>query len=97
MGRKRFGKKMFGGVLDSFGDVVEDAALIGTGAYLARQNPDSSVVGVVGTAAKYAAYFFGGLLLFFIVFIMIVVMFGKKTDPPPADTTNSASGKPPTK
>ena len=41
---------MFGGVLDSFGDVVEDAALIGTGAYLARQNPDSSVVGVVGTA-----------------------------------------------
>jgi len=82
-------RKMFGG-----DGLVEDAALVGMGAYLAKQNPDSSVLGVVGTAAKYFAYFLGGLLLFFIVFILIAVMFGKKADPPPpANATNSASGK----
>jgi len=88
-------KKIFGGDGEfGVGNLAQDAALVGVGAYLAKQNPDSSVIGVVGTAAKYAAYFFGGLLLFFIVFILIVVMFGKRTDtPPPANTTNSASGK----
>jgi len=91
-------RKMFGGVDGEMGvgNLVQDAALIGTGAYLQKQNPDSSVIGVVGTAAKYAAYFFGGLLIFFIIFIIIAVMFGKQnTTPPPDDSTNSASGTPP--
>jgi len=88
-------RKTFGGDGEfGVGNLAQDAALVGVGAYLAKQNPDSSVIGVVGTAAKYAAYFFGGLLLFFIVFILIAVMFGKKADPPPpANATNSASGK----
>ena len=45
--RKNFMKKMFGGA-----GLIESAALVGTGAYLARQNPDSDVLGVMGTAAK---------------------------------------------
>ena len=78
------------------GDLVQSAALIGTGAYLARQNPDSSVLGVVGTAAKYFAYFIVGLILFFIIFFVLVSIFGKKNETPPADATNTASGTPPT-
>jgi hypothetical protein len=88
MGRRR---KVFGG---DGNDLLQDAALIGTGAYLARQNPDSSVFGVIGIAAKYFAYFIIGLLLFFFIFIIIAMIFGKKTQPPPADSTNSASGVP---
>ena len=90
--RMRGGEGEFG-----MGNLVQDAALIGTGAYLARQNPDSSVLGVVGTAAKYFAYFTIGLLLFFFIFIIIAMIFGKKVDPPPSDATNTASGAPPKK
>jgi hypothetical protein len=86
-------KKMFGG--DGENNLLTDAALIGTGAYLARQNPNSSVLGVVGTAGMYFAYAMGGLLLFFIIFFLFAVVFGKKTTPPPANATNSASGTPP--
>jgi len=89
MVRKSFMKKMFGGDVNN---LFEDAALIGTGAYLARQNPNSSVLGVVGTAGMYFAYAMGGLLLFFIIFFLLVVVFGTKTQPPPANATNSASG-----
>jgi len=85
-------KKMFGGDDRS---LLEDAALIGTGAYLARQNPNSSIPGVIGTAGLYFAYFAIGLIIFFIVLFIILMIFGKKTNPPPADTTNSASGTPP--
>jgi len=86
MPRKSLLKKMFGGDGNS---LLEDAALIGTGAYLARQNPNSSVLGVVGTAGLYFAYFIGGLILFFVVIFVIAMIFGKKTTPPPADATNS--------
>jgi hypothetical protein len=79
------------------GNLVQDAALIGTGAYLARQNPDSSILGVVGTAAKYFAYAIAGLVLFFLIFFLFAMIFGKRTAPPPADTTNAASGTPPPK
>jgi len=85
MPRKSLLKKMFGG--DE--SLLKDAALIGTGAYLARQNPNSSVLGVVGTAGLYFAYFIGGLILFFLVIFIIAMIFGKKTTPPPADATNS--------
>jgi phosphotransferase system glucose/maltose/N-acetylglucosamine-specific IIC component len=77
------------------GDALQSAALVGTGAYLARNNPDSSVIGVVGTAAKYFAYAIAGLILFFIFFFIVVSLFGKKNESGPADTTNSASGTPP--
>ena len=102
MGRKSLMKsirKMFGGADGEFGvgDALQSAALVGTGAYLAKQNPDSSVLDVVGTAVKYTAYFFGGLLIFFIIFIMILVLFAGKKEDAPNDTTDSASGKPPRK
>jgi hypothetical protein len=90
-------RRMRGGDEFGMGNLVQDAALIGTGAYLARQNPDSSVLGVVGTAAKYFAYAIGGLILFFFIFFLFAMIFGKKTNPPPADSTNTASGAPPKK
>jgi hypothetical protein len=73
--------------------LIESAALVGTGAYLARQNPDADVVGVMGTAAKYFGYFLLGLFLFFLVFFTLVMIFAKPSQPQPEDTTNSASGK----
>jgi uncharacterized membrane protein len=84
MGRKRNQKGGLG--------LIESAALVGTGAYLARQNPDSDVLGVMGTAAKYFGYFLLGLLIFFIVLFSLLFMFGKPSEPPPKDATNTASG-----
>ena len=84
MGRKRNQKGGLG--------LIESAALVGTGAYLARQNPDSDVLGVMGTAAKYFGYFLLGLLIFFIVVFSLLFMFGKPSEPPPKDATNTASG-----
>jgi uncharacterized membrane protein len=72
--------------------LIESAALVGTGAYLARQNPDSDVLGVMGTAAKYFGYFLLGLLIFFIVVFSLLFMFGKPSESPPKDATNTASG-----
>jgi len=84
MGRRRNQKGGLG--------LIESAALVGTGAYLARQNPDSDVLGVMGTAAKYFGYFLLGLLIFFIVLFSLLFMFGKPSEPPPKDATNTASG-----
>jgi len=98
MPRKSFMKsvrKMFGG--DGEGSILEDAALIGTGAYLARQNPNSSVLGVVGTAGMYFAYFTVGIIIFFIVIFILAMIFGKKGQPPPANATNSTTAPPPAK
>lgn len=86
--RKNFMKKMFGGA-----GLLESAALVGTGAYLARQNPDSDVLGVMGTAAKFFGYFLLGLFIFFIVLFSLIFIFGKPSEPPPKDATNTASGK----
>lgn len=85
MGRRRNQKGGLG--------LIESAALVGTGAYLARQNPDSDVLGVMGTAAKYFGYFLLGLLIFFIVLFSLLFIFGKPSEPPPKDATNTASGK----
>ena len=84
MGRRRNQKGGLG--------LIESAALVGTGAYLARQNPDSDVLGVMGTEAKYFGYFLLGLLIFFIVLFSLLFMFGKPSEPPPKDATNTASG-----
>jgi hypothetical protein len=88
-------KKMFGG--DGENSLLTDAALVGTGAYLARQNPNSSTMGIVATAGMYYMYFGVAILLLFIIIFIFAIVFGKRTDPPPADATNSASGTPPPK
>jgi uncharacterized membrane protein len=84
MGRRRNQKGGLG--------LIESAALVGTGAYLARQNPNSDVVGVMGTAAMYFGYFLLGLFIFFIVLFSLIFIFGKPSEPPPKDATNTASG-----
>jgi len=71
-------RRMRGG--DGVRNLVEDAALIGTGAYLARQNPDTSIFGIIGIAAKYALYVFLGLLAFILVLFFFAWAFGKKKE-----------------
>ena len=88
---------MFGG--DDGNSLLTDAALIGTGAYLARQNPNSSIPGVVGTAALYFMYFGIGLLVLIAFVFLMIILFGKRTgpSPPPADTTPKAEATAPAK
>ena len=63
---------------DGAESLVEDAALIGTGAYLARQNPNTSTLGIVGIAAKYALYVFLGFVAFILILFLFAWAFGKK-------------------
>jgi hypothetical protein len=65
---------------DGVGNLVEDAALIGTGAYLAKQNPDASTLGVIGIAAKYALYVFLGFVAFILILFLFAWAFGKKKE-----------------
>ena len=60
--------------------LLKDAALIGTGAYLAKQNPDASTLGVVGIAAKYALYVFLGFIAFIVILFLFALAFGKKKE-----------------
>ena len=65
---------------DEVGSLVEDAALIGTGAYLAKQNPNTSTFGIIGIAAKYALYVFLGFMAFVLVLFLFAWAFGKKKE-----------------
>jgi hypothetical protein len=65
---------------DGAESLVEDAALIGTGAYLARQNPNTSTLGIVGIAAKYALYVFLGFVAFILILFLFAWAFGKKKE-----------------
>jgi uncharacterized membrane protein len=60
--------------------LLKDAALIGTGAYLAKQNPDTSTLGIVGLAAKYALYVFLGFFAFILILFLFAWAFGKKKE-----------------
>jgi uncharacterized membrane protein len=61
-------------------NLLKDAALIGTGAYLAKQNPDTSTLGIIGIAAKYALYVFLGFMAFILILFLFAWVFGKKKE-----------------
>ena len=61
-------------------NLLKDAALIGTGAYLAKQNPDTSTLGIIGIAAKYALYVFLGFMAFILILFLFAWAFGKKKE-----------------
>lgn len=72
MGRRY--RKQRGGL-----DYLEDAALVGLGAYAAR-NPNSTGSSIILNVAKYTLYFFGGIfIMFFILFVLVMIFAPKGT------------------
>jgi uncharacterized membrane protein len=96
---------MRGGDTDMFGNLVEDAALVGVGAYAAR-NPNTPGMGIVANVGKFFLYGTIAVILLFVIFFLFVIMFGKPTNaaPPtkekltmrcrPEDTPEDRSGQP---
>jgi hypothetical protein len=74
---RRF-RKQKGGI-----DYLQDAALVGLGAYAAR-NPNSTGSNIILNIAKYTLYFFAGIFIFFLVMIILVLVFAPKGNKPVA-------------
>jgi uncharacterized membrane protein len=75
-------------------DYLEDAALVGLGAYAAR-NPQAPGSSIIINLAKYTLYFFAFLFAFFVIMIILVLIFAPKgikatTTPDTATTTPPA-------
>jgi uncharacterized membrane protein len=78
-------RKQRGGEMNLF----EDAALVGLGAYAAR-NPNSPWSSVVLNVAKYTMYFFAFIFFFFLIMLILVLIFapkGSKPSPTPDQPT----------
>lgn len=85
--------------------LFEDAALVGLGAYAAR-NPDTPGMGVVANIGKYALYAMIGLFTIIILLFLYAIFFGKRTGGPgvtkekltmqchPEDTPETRDGTP---
>ena len=57
--------------------LFQDAALIGLGAYAAR-NPNTTGMGVVSNVGKFFFYAAGAIILFFVFIIVYALLFGKR-------------------
>lgn len=68
-----------------FGNVVEDAALVGLGAYAAR-NPNTPGMGIIANIGTYFLYAGLAVLVLFIIFFVFVLTYGKPTNAAPAST-----------
>jgi len=68
--------RMRGGETDTFGNLVQDAALVGVGAYAAR-NPNTPGMGIVANVGKFFLYGTIAVILLFVIFLLFVMMFGK--------------------
>ena len=79
-------------------DYLEDAALVGLGAYAAR-NPQAPGSSIIINLAKYTLYFFAFLFAFFVVMIILVLVFAPKGNKPVSPdqkpTTASSTTTPP--
>jgi uncharacterized membrane protein len=71
-------RKQRGGI-----DYLQDAALVGLGAYAAR-NPQAPGSSIIINLAKYTLYFFAGIFIFFIVMLILVLIFAPKGNKPVA-------------
>ena len=71
--------RMQGGETDAFGNLVQDAALVGLGAYAAR-NPNTPGMGIVANVGKFFLYGTIAVILLFVIFLLFVMMFGKPTN-----------------
>jgi hypothetical protein len=77
---------MRGGETDMFGNLVQDAALVGVGAYAAR-NPNTPGMGIVANIGKFFLYGTIAAILLFVIIIVVVIMFGKPTNAPASAAT----------
>lgn len=75
----RRGRKLRGGD-DGW---LDNAALIGVGAYAAR-NSDGSVGGIIANVGTYALYFVAGIFILVIGLFLFAILFGKRTTGPAA-------------
>jgi len=64
---------------DMFGNVVQDAALVGLGAYAAR-NPDTPGMGIIANIGKFFLYASIAVFALFIIFLIVVFTYGKPTN-----------------
>jgi hypothetical protein len=64
-------------------DYLQDAALVGLGAYAAR-NPQAPGSSVIVNVAKYILYIFAGFFVFFLVMLILVLIFAPKGNKPVA-------------
>jgi hypothetical protein len=74
-------RRMRGGDTDMFGNFVEDAALVGVGAYAAR-NPNTPGMGIVANIGKFFLYAIGTVFILVALFFAYAMIFGKHNAPP---------------
>lgn len=74
-------RRLRGGDTDMFGNIVQSAALVGVGAYAAR-NPNTPGMGIVANIGKFFLYAMVAVFAFFIFLIVYVLLFGKQVDAP---------------
>jgi hypothetical protein len=67
---------MRGGETDMFGNLVQSAALVGVGAYAAR-NPNTPGMGIVANIGKFFLYAIGAVFLLFALLLVYILVFGK--------------------
>jgi uncharacterized membrane protein len=71
--------RMRGGETDMFGNLVQDAALVGVGAYAAR-NPDTPGMGIIANVGKFFLYAGIAVFALFIIVLIVVFIYGKPTN-----------------
>jgi hypothetical protein len=70
---------MRGGETDMFGNLVQDAALVGVGAYAAR-NPDTPGTGIIANIGKFFLYASIAVFVLFALFLIYAFTYGKPTN-----------------
>jgi hypothetical protein len=71
--------RLRGGETDMFGNLVQDAALVGVGAYAAR-NPNTPGMGIIANIGTFFLYASIAVFALFIIFLIVVFTYGKPTN-----------------
>lgn len=92
------GRRMRGGE----GELLQDAALVGLGAYAAR-NPNTPGMGIIANVGKFVLYAMVTIFVLIVLLFLYAIFFGKRTAPTtehltmqchPEDTPESRDGTP---